>query len=150
WRASNDTHPHGCARYGRLDPRTPAAGKSPHWAIPIRALPAHRHWRLPATREAGRARQRVECGRGGPLDCRPHRSARREGGGMNRPNRNPLTPESLATDGDQGARAKALGPCEAQDTAQTLAVHYLARVAVQAAQVQLDRYALATDEPAPV
>lgn len=68
---------------------------------------------------------------------------------MIRPNRNPLTPASLATDGDQGARAKAQGPCETQDSAQAMAAHYLARVAVQAAQAQLDRYALATDDPAP-
>lgn len=35
---------------------------------------------------------------------------------MTRPNENPLTPDSLAADGMQGAKAKALGPCRAKHT----------------------------------
>jgi hypothetical protein len=68
---------------------------------------------------------------------------------MIRPNENPLFPASLAANGRQGAKAKADGPCEAQDSAQAMAAHYLARMAVDAARGQLDRYALATDDPAP-
>lgn len=33
---------------------------------------------------------------------------------MSRPNETPLTPDSLAADGRQGARAKAHGPCKAK------------------------------------
>jgi hypothetical protein len=34
------------------------------------------------------------------------------------PNENPLTPDSLAADGIQGADAKTLGPCEAKHSPQ--------------------------------
>lgn len=68
---------------------------------------------------------------------------------MIRPNENPLSPASLAANGNQGAEAKAQGPCEVQDNAQATAVHDMARVAVGAAQAQLDAYALATDDPLP-
>ena len=63
------------------------------------------------------------------------------------PNENALTPASLATDGDQGERAKAGGPCDAQDTRDGVATLFLARVAMDAAQAQLDRYAGVTDTP---
>lgn len=66
---------------------------------------------------------------------------------MIRPNENPLFPASLAANGNQGAGAKAQGPCGAQDSAQAIESHYLALVAIDAARGQLDRYALATDDP---
>lgn len=62
---------------------------------------------------------------------------------------NPLAPASLATGGAKGASAKAGCPCGAQHTAQALASHYLARVAVDAAREQMDALALATDDPPP-
>ena len=65
------------------------------------------------------------------------------------PNESALTPASLATDGNQGESAKALGPCDAQDTQDGMAALFLARVAMDAAQAQLDRYARATDTPMP-
>ena len=68
---------------------------------------------------------------------------------MTRPNENPLTPDSLAADGIQGADAKTLGPCDAKHSPQTCAARFLALSAMDAAQAQLDRYALVTDDPAP-
>lgn len=65
------------------------------------------------------------------------------------PNENPLIPASLAANGMQGARAKALGPCGAQDTPQAASARILALSATNAARGQLDRYAQATDTPAP-
>ena len=62
---------------------------------------------------------------------------------MIRPHENALTPASLATDGNQGENAKALGPCDAEHSPLVLALS-----AIDAAREQLDRYALATDDPA--
>lgn len=67
---------------------------------------------------------------------------------MTRPNKNPLTPASLATDGIQGAEAKALGPCEVKDTPEGRTARMLALTATDAACAQLARYALVTDWPA--
>lgn len=67
---------------------------------------------------------------------------------MIRPNGNPLTPNSLAADGIQGAGAKASGPCRVKHSDQTAAALLLAQVATDAARAQLDRYALETDTPA--
>src|SRR3546814_18517782 len=86
----------------------------------------------------------MDRGCGCPLDCRPHRSARRKGGGMIRPTKNPLIPNSLAADGNQGAEAKALGPCGAPDNPQAAYARILALTAVHGARGQLDRYALIT------
>src|SRR3546814_4195116 len=67
---------------------------------------------------------------------------------MIRPTKNPLSPNSLAADGNQGAEAKALGPCGAQDNPQAASARILALTAVHGARGQLDRYALVTDTPA--
>src|SRR3546814_8344264 len=90
----------------------------------------------------------MDRGCGCPLDCRPHRSARRKGGGMIRPTKNPLIPNSLAADGNQGAESKALGPCGAQDNPQAAFARILALTAVHGARCPLDRYALVTARPA--
>ena len=63
-------------------------------------------------------------------------------------NENALTPASLATDGIQGAEAKALGPCEVKDTPEGRTARILALTATDAARTQLARYALVTDWPA--
>lgn len=63
-------------------------------------------------------------------------------------NRSPLTPDSLAADGMQGA-GKAEIYCTAQHSSQGCAEPFLARVAIDAAQAQLGAYALATDGPQP-
>ena len=67
---------------------------------------------------------------------------------MIRPNENPLTPASLATDGIQGAEAKTLGPCEVKDTPEGRTARILALTATDAACAHLARYALVTDWPA--
>lgn len=66
------------------------------------------------------------------------------------PNENPLTiPNSLAAEGMmQGAGARADHRCEAKHSPQEASALILAQVATDAARVQLDRYALATDWPA--
>jgi hypothetical protein len=64
-------------------------------------------------------------------------------------NRNPLIPASLAADGMKGADARANGHCGAQHTPHESAPLFLARVAIDAARVQLNAYALATDDPLP-
>lgn len=73
---------------------------------------------------------------------------------MTWPNENPLTPDSLAADGIQGAGAEASGPSHADATGtrrgrQTAGVQggTLARVAVQGAVALLDAYGRNTDEP---
>lgn len=73
---------------------------------------------------------------------------------MIRPDKNPLTPDSLAADGMQGAGAKANGPSDANATGtrrggQTASVQgvTLARVAVQGAMALLGAYARQTDFP---
>jgi hypothetical protein len=67
---------------------------------------------------------------------------------MTWPNENALTPASLATDGNQGESAKTISPCEVKDSPHGCVPLFLAVAAMDAAREQLDRYALATDEPA--
>lgn len=67
---------------------------------------------------------------------------------MTQPNKNALTPASLATDGEQGEGAKAQGPCRSKISLHRCATLSLARMAMDAARDQLSRYALATDDPA--
>ena len=88
------------------------------------------------------------------MDRCPHRRARCKGGGVTWPNENPLTPDSLAADGIQGAGAKASGPSDANATGtrrggQTAGVQGVtrARVAVQGAAALLGAYARQTDFP---
>ena len=73
---------------------------------------------------------------------------------MTWPNENPLTPDSLAADGMQGAGAKAGGPSDANATGtrrggQLAGVRGVgrARVAVQGAAALLSAYARTTDFP---
>ena len=73
---------------------------------------------------------------------------------MTWPNENPLTPDSLAADGMQGADAKASGQSNANATGtrrggQSAGVEGipLARVAVQGAMALLGAYARQTDFP---
>lgn len=73
---------------------------------------------------------------------------------MTCPNENPLTPDSLAADGIQGADAKASGPSDADATAtrrggQTVGARKVARAraAVQGATALLAAYARTTDFP---
>lgn len=68
---------------------------------------------------------------------------------MSRLKRNPLTPASLAADGMQGASARACGRCHAKHSPQAVATLFLARLAIEAAQAQLESHALATDNPHP-
>ena len=67
---------------------------------------------------------------------------------MIRPNKNPLTPDSLAADGIQGADAKTQGPCEAEHSPREAQALFQAQSAKNAAREHLDRYALDTDTPA--
>lgn len=67
---------------------------------------------------------------------------------MTRPNKNPLTPASLATDGNQGASATACDQCEVKHSAETAAL-FLALSATDAARGQLDRLAVITADPTP-
>lgn len=73
---------------------------------------------------------------------------------MTWPNENPLTPDSLAADGIQGAGAKASGPSDANATGtrrggQSTGIRgvALARIAVQGAAALLGAYARTTDFP---
>lgn len=66
---------------------------------------------------------------------------------MNSPKENPLTPDSLAADGIQGASAKASGPSGVENTPQTTTARILALAAINAAREQFEAYALATDNP---
>ena len=68
---------------------------------------------------------------------------------MTRPRKVALTPASLATDGNQGEGAKAGSQCKVQHSPQDVPALFLARVALDAAQAQLDLYALTTDDPLP-
>lgn len=68
---------------------------------------------------------------------------------MTRPNEIALTPASLATDGEQGEGVRACGRCGTQDSPQGVAALFLACVAMDAAQAQLEAYALDTDDPHP-
>ena len=68
---------------------------------------------------------------------------------MNWPNENPLPPASLATDGVQGADENASRVSRDKHNAEAACAAILARVAMDAARSQLDRYALAIDDPRP-
>jgi hypothetical protein len=68
---------------------------------------------------------------------------------MSRPTKNPLTPNSLAANGMQGAGAEAQGPCGTEDSAEAARARILARSSVQAAQGHLDRCASCADWPPP-
>lgn len=68
---------------------------------------------------------------------------------MKRPNEKPLTPDSLAADGNQGAGAKARGQCRAKPSPQEATALVLALAATDAAREQLHRYAGMTAEPRP-
>jgi hypothetical protein len=65
------------------------------------------------------------------------------------PNENPLFPASLAANGNQGADAETLGPCNAEHSPQEAQALFLAVSAIDAAGEQLERYGLATNDPAP-
>lgn len=68
---------------------------------------------------------------------------------MTRPNETPLTPASLATDGNKGAGANTrASDCGAQHSPQQAAALTLALLETDAALLQLNRYALVTDTPA--
>ena len=60
------------------------------------------------------------------------------------PNETPLTPDSLAADGNQGLATQTLGPCDAEHSPLVLALS-----AIDAAREQLHRYSQATHDPAP-
>lgn len=68
---------------------------------------------------------------------------------MNRPNKNPLTPDSLVADGIKGRVAKADDRCRRDDTPSEAVALLFARAAVQSARAWLGRYAGMTDDPAP-
>lgn len=69
---------------------------------------------------------------------------------MSAANENPLTiPASLAADGTQGVGARAESHRAAQHSPQEAQALFLARVAMDAAQAQLEAYALATNDPRP-
>lgn len=67
---------------------------------------------------------------------------------MIRPNENPLTPASLATDGMQGAGAKTVSPSRAKHTPHAAEVRILALSGLDGVRALLARYALMTDTPA--
>lgn len=67
---------------------------------------------------------------------------------MIRPTENPLTPASLATDGIQGASAKAVNPSEAKHTPHAAELRILALSGLDNVRALLARYALLTDSPA--
>jgi hypothetical protein len=66
---------------------------------------------------------------------------------MNRPNKSPLIPDSLAADGIKGRGAKASDRCKRDDTPSEAVALLLARVAIHSAQSWLDRYAALTADP---
>jgi hypothetical protein len=63
---------------------------------------------------------------------------------MIRTNEIALSPASLATEGNQGESAKALDLCDAEHSSLDLTLS-----ATSAVRRHLDRYSLATDDPAP-
>ena len=68
---------------------------------------------------------------------------------MTRPNENPLTPASLATDGNQGAGANTQASAyRAEHSPMAATALILALTATDAAREQLSRYAGMTDAPA--
>ena len=66
---------------------------------------------------------------------------------MRRPNRNPLTPASLATDGNQGAGAAAQDDYGREHNATEVTPLMLALLATNEARLQLARYAVSSDFP---
>ncbi|MBB1061861.1 hypothetical protein [Marilutibacter spongiae] len=68
---------------------------------------------------------------------------------MSHPNENPLTPASLATDGNQGAGAKADSPCGCEHTPCNACLHEMAALAVEVARRMLALVAAGTDYPEP-
>ena len=67
---------------------------------------------------------------------------------MIRPTENPLTPASLATDGIQGASAKATNLSEAKNNPHAAELRILALSGLDDVRALLARYALTTDTPA--
>lgn len=68
---------------------------------------------------------------------------------MNRPNKSPLTPDSLQAGGIKGQGAKADGRCRRDDTPSGAVALLFVRTAIHSAQSWLDRYASMTADPAP-
>ena len=68
---------------------------------------------------------------------------------MSRPNKNPLTPDSLAADGIKGQGAKACSRCRRDNTPSEAVALLFARTAIYSAQSWLGRYAAVTADPAP-
>ena len=68
---------------------------------------------------------------------------------MSAPKKNPLTPDSLAADGMQGAGAKAEGRCRRDDTPSEAVARLFLRAAVASGQEWAERYAAMTCDPAP-
>ena len=67
---------------------------------------------------------------------------------MIRPTENPLTPASLATDGIQGASAKATNLSEGKHTPHAAELRILALSGLDDVPARLARYALTTNAPA--
>lgn len=61
--------------------------------------------------------------------------------------KNPSTPDSLAADGNRGARVNTKGAHRRECNPDSLAALLLASVAIQSAIAYLDRYARQTDAP---
>ena len=68
---------------------------------------------------------------------------------MNRTNKKPLIPNSLAAEGIQGRGAKANDHCKRDDTPSEAVALLFARAAIHSAQSWLDRYSHMTADPAP-
>lgn len=68
---------------------------------------------------------------------------------MNRQNKSPLTPDSLAADGIKGPGAKASGRCRRDNTPGEAVALLFLRAAIFSAQQWAGRYSLMTDDPAP-
>ncbi|MBB1472392.1 hypothetical protein H5368_05060 [Luteimonas sp. MC1782] len=68
---------------------------------------------------------------------------------MKRPNENPLTPDSLAADGMQGAGANAVGVGKAEHSRTEQVALFAAAALMDAARDYFQDCALATDDPRP-
>lgn len=66
---------------------------------------------------------------------------------MRRPNRNPLSSASLATDEEQGVGAKACGQCEVENSAHEAKVRVVVLAGIDALLALLDTQALQTVSP---
>jgi hypothetical protein len=66
---------------------------------------------------------------------------------MTAPKRNPLTPDSLAAEGNRGAGVNTRGAHTRESTPGAPATLLLASVAIQSAITYLDRHARLTDAP---